>query len=268
MNAIHGFKEKTLLTNNSLDKYSLEGERAIVTGGGSGIGLAIAEALATSGADVILMGRNETKLRKACGQLGQKARPAVFDVTDTDDAGASIRAIEQEHGPVSILVNNAGVHLKKPAESTGADEFRRVQETHVTGALVLSQEVARGMLERNHGSIVFIASMASYLGMPLVTAYAAAKTAQLGVMRSLAAEWSGRGVRVNAVAPGWISTDMMMKAVEGDPQRKRKILSRTPMGRFGEPCEIGWAVAFLCSEAASFINGVCLPVDGGALMGF
>jgi gluconate 5-dehydrogenase len=128
--------------------------------------------------------------------------------------------------------------------------------------------VLPGMLARGHGHILFTASMASFIGMPLVLAYSAAKSAYLGMVRSLAAEVSGRGVRVNAIAPGWIESPMLRQALAGDTVRTNKILSRTPMGKFGEPDDIGHAAVYLCSPAAKFITGVVLPVDGGASIGF
>jgi gluconate 5-dehydrogenase len=124
------------------------------------------------------------------------------------------------------------------------------------------------MIERKHGSILFTASMASLFGLPLVLAYSAAKSAYLGMVRSLATEAGAFGIRVNAIAPGWIESDMLRKALTGDEQRSRKILSRTPMQRFGDPADIGWAAVYLCSPAARFVTGVVLPVDGGASIGF
>ena len=124
------------------------------------------------------------------------------------------------------------------------------------------------MIERGGGSILFIASMTSLLGMPKVVAYSAAKSAIVGMVRAMASEWSPHGVRVNAIAPGWIETEMTRKAMDGDPQRKAKILSRTPMARFGQPADVGMAAVYLCSPAARFVTGVLLPIDGGASVGF
>jgi gluconate 5-dehydrogenase len=193
----------------------------------------------------------------------------AHDITQLDRAGELVGAAAAVAGaPISILINNAGIHLKKPAAETSPAEFQSVLTTHVCAAQALTAAVLPGMLERGHGHILFTASMASFIGMPLVIAYSAAKSAYLGMVRSLAAEVSGRGVRVNAIAPGWIESPMLRKALDGDTVRTNKILGRTPMGRFGEPEDIGNAAVFLSSPAAKYITGVVLPVDGGASIGF
>lgn len=229
----------------------------------------MARCLANAGAQVVLVGRREDVLRQAAESIGPCAGFVVHDVTEFERAGELVAASEKLAGsPVSILVNNAGNHLKKPAAETTPAEFQTVLDTHVLAAHALACAVLPGMLARGHGSILFTASMSSLMGIPLVIAYSAAKSAYLGMVRSLAVEVSGRGVRVNAIAPGWIESDMLRKAVLPDPQRKAKILGRTPMGRFGQPEDIGQAAVFLCSRAAKFITGVVLPVDGGASIGF
>jgi gluconate 5-dehydrogenase len=165
-------------------------------------------------------------------------------------------------------VNNAGVHLKKSALETSDAEFAAVLQTHLFGAFALSREVGRGMVRRKAGNILFTASMASLFGIPLVVAYSAAKSAYVGMVRTLAVELGAEGVRVNGIAPGWIESDMMNKALSGDPARKARILGRTPLNRFGQAEDIGWAAVYLCSPAAKFITGVMLPVDGGVSIGF
>jgi gluconate 5-dehydrogenase len=166
------------------------------------------------------------------------------------------------------MVNNAGIHLKKSAVDTTVQEFQDVLSTHILGAHALNRAVIPGMTEREHGSILFIASMASLFGIPLVVAYSSAKTAMLGMVRTLSTELSQHGVRVNAVAPGWIDTEMSRKAFAGDPARKSKILSRTPMQKLGDVSDVGWAAVYLASPAAKFVTGAILPVDGGVSMGF
>lgn len=151
---------------------------------------------------------------------------------------------------------------------TTPEEFQSVLTTHVCAAQALVGAVLPGMLQRKHGNILFTASMASLFGIPLVMAYSAAKSAYLGMMRSLATEVSSQGVRVNALAPGWIDSDMMRKALAGDPARRDKILGRTPMGCFGDAEDVGNAAVYLCSPAAKFVTGVVLPVDGGVSIGF
>jgi len=249
--------------------FNLRDETALVTGGGSGLGLGIARCMAEAGARVVLVGRREPELRAACAGIGAAASHVVFDITRLDAAADLVRQAEDAAGSrISILVNNAGLHLKKPAAETTPEEFQSVLTTHVCAAHALCRAVLPGMCDRGHGSILFTASMASLIGVPLVIAYSAAKSAYLGMVRSLAVEVSGRGVRVNAIAPGWIETPMLRKALAGDEARANKILNRTPMGRFGEPADIGWAAVYLASPAAMFVTGVVLPVDGGASIGF
>jgi len=248
--------------------FSLVGETALITGGGSGLGLGIAECFVQAGARVVLVGRRRDVLEAAVKTLGKGAEFETHDVTKHEEAGALIQRLSKRVGPISILVNNAGVHLKKPAIETTPDEFNAVLQTHVVGAFSLTKAVLPGMLERKCGNILFTASMASLFGIPLVSAYSAAKSAYLGLARSLATEVSQDGVRVNVIAPGWIESDMMIKALNGDQQRAAKILSRTPMNCYGTPKDVGLAATFLCSPAARFITGVVLPVDGGASIGF
>lgn len=251
-----------------MDAFKLNQEIALITGGGSGLGLGMARCLVACGARVVLVGRREDVLQEAAESLGEAASYCVHDVTALDSNGDFVDRVEKEIGPISHLINNAGIHLKLPAEEVTDEAFQNVLLTHVNAAFSLSRECARHMLPRAKGSILFTASMASYMGIPKVVAYSAAKTAHLGLVRALAADFSPRGIRVNAIAPGWIDSDMMRKALSGDPERERKILSRTPLNRFGAADDIGWAAAYLCSPAAGFVTGACLPVDGGASIGF
>lgn len=252
-----------------LDKvFSLAGETALITGGGTGLGLGIARCFVRAGARVVLVGRREQLLRKAVQQLGRTALAQPHDITKIDRVDDLINSVTRRVGPISILVNNAGIHLKKSALETTPAEFDSLLQTHVVAAFSLTRAVLPGMLKRRHGNILFTASMASLFGIPSVVAYSAAKSAYLGIVRSLATEVSSQGVRVNALAPGWIDSKMMRQALKGDPERSRKIMSRTPMRRFGTPDDIGWAATFLCSPAARFITGTILPVDGGASIGF
>ncbi len=248
--------------------FSLSGETALITGGGTGLGFGIARCFVRGGARVVLVGRRQEELRKAVLRLGRKATAEPHDVTNVGQAADLIDRVARRVGPISILVNNAGIHLKKPAIETTPEEFTSLLQTHVIAAFSLTRAVLPGMIQRRRGNILFTASMASLFGIPYVVAYSAAKTAYLGMVRSLATEVSSRGIRINAIAPGWIDSEMMNRALKGDPERSQKILSRTPMKRFGTPDEIGWAATFLCSPAASFITGIVLPVDGGMSIGF
>jgi len=249
--------------------FHLHGECALITGGGSGLGLAMAQCMAAAGGRVVLVGRDESRLAAAAQSIGAAACHVAHDVTDLAAAPELVRRAEAAAGsPVSILINNAGIHVKKRAEETTPEDFQSVLTTHLCAAHALDRAVIPGMKERGHGVILFTASMASLIGIPLVVAYSAAKAAYLGVTRSMAAELSSSGIRVNAIAPGWIESAMLRQALAGDEARTNKILGRTPMGRFGEPEDIGWAAVYLASPAAKFVTGVCLPVDGGASIGF
>jgi NAD(P)-dependent dehydrogenase (short-subunit alcohol dehydrogenase family) len=250
------------------DVFSLAGEIAVITGGGTGIGLAMARAMVAAGARVVLVGRRETELAAAVKELGSGASYVVHDITQLAAAPLLVERVARDVGPIGILVNNAGIHLKKPAIETTPEEFQKVLNTHIVGGHALTAAVAPGMMARQHGSILFTGSMASLFGIPLVIAYTAAKSAMVGMVKGYATELSPYGVRVNCIAPGWIETEMSRKALDGDPARKAKILGRTPMAKFGAPEDIGWAAVYLVSPAAKFITGVVLPVDGGVSIGF
>lgn len=246
--------------------FSLGNETAVITGGGSGLGLAMARCFREAGAKVAITGRREKLLADAAAEIGAIAVPG--DVAKIDELPALWARITEQAGPVSILVNNAGVHLKKPAAETTDTEFAAIQQVHLQGPFALARLAGASMAGRGRGSIVFISSMAGLFGIPQVAAYSAAKTAVIGLTRALAAEWSAQGVRVNAIAPGWIETDFNRDILAKDLPRRAKILGRTPMNRFGRAEDIGWAAVYLCSPAANFLTGVVLPVDGGASIGF
>lgn len=248
--------------------FDLAGQVALITGGATGLGLGMAQCLAAAGARVVLVGRRQAELDRAVAGLGPAAHAVAGDVTRLETLPALVDEAERRAGPVTILVNNAGVHLKKPAVDTTDAEFAAVLQTHVFGAFALTREVGRRMVERKSGCVLFTASMAAFIGMPLVVAYSTAKSAYLGLVRSLSTEWGPHGVRVNAIAPGWIASEMLDRALAGDPGRKHRILGRTPLGRFGEPSDIGWAAVYLASPAGKFLSGVVLPVDGGAVDSF
>ena len=254
---------------SSESPFQLHGETALITGGGTGIGLGIARCMVKSGARVVLVGRRENELSKACGELGTSASFVTQDITRLDELRSLVDRSEKSAGsPISILVNNAGVHMKNWAAETSPEEFQAVFATHVFAAHALTRAVIPGMVTQGRGSILFMSSMAAFIGVPQVVAYAAAKSAYFGMVSTLSAELAAKGVRVNALAPGWISSEMTQKALESDPDRKAKVMSRIQMGRMGEPEDIGWAAVYLCSPVARYITGVTLPVDGGALVGF
>lgn len=248
--------------------FRLDNEIALITGGGTGLGLGIAQCFIEAGARVVIVGRRADVLREACAQLGSRASFFDHDICQFDKNEGLIASIEQSVGAPTILVNNAGTHLKRPAVDVSVEEFKALMDTHVFAAHSLSAACLRRMIPAKRGSIVFIASMTSYLGVPQVVAYSAAKSAYLGMVRAIAADYSGEGIRVNGIAPGWIQTPMLERAMAGDEPRRTKVLSRTPMKRFGEPRDIGLAAVYLCSPAAKFVTGTILPVDGGASIGF
>jgi len=257
------------MTPNSFPQaFALEGQTALVTGGGTGLGLAIAKCLTAAGARVAIAGRREDVLRRAAEEIGPATVALPCDLTDLDALPQFVKRLEQETGPLTILVNNAGISMKKPSFETSDEDFAEVMRIHVAAANALARETARRMLPRGKGRIVFIGSMASLLGVPEVSAYSAAKTAVIGLTRTLAAEWSSEGVRVNAICPGWIDAGMAAKTFKRDQGFRDKVLSRTPMRRLGAPEDIGWATVYLCSEAARFVTGCVLVVDGGASIGF
>ena len=247
-----------------INPFRIDGQRAVVTGGSSGLGLGIAKVFIEAGAEVVIIGRNEEKLQKAQQQLGKQCSYRAFDVTQTDQ----IPALVQEIGAVDILVNCAGTHLKKWALDVSDAEFLDVMNVHVMSVFTLSREFAKGMVERGKGNIIMISSMAALMGLEQIVAYTTAKTAILGLQRSLVAELSPKGIRINTIAPGWIDTPMFHKATDNDPQRKTNILRRIPMKTFGQPEDIGYAALYLSSPAGSYVNGVFLPVDAGASEAF
>ncbi len=251
------------------EMFSLKGERALITGAATGLGHAIAQCYVNAGAEVIVVGVEEEEFgNRVCAALGPQTHYRHFDISATNQANDFIEAVTQRYGDISILVNNAGVHCKKPIEETSDADFRKVMDVHIMGAFALTRAVVPHMKKQHKGSIIFQASMTSFIGQPYVIAYACAKSGYLGMVRTLATEISKDGIRVNAIAPGWIDTPMLHQAVDGDEVRKNKILGRTPMARFGSAEDIGWAAVYLASPAAGFVNGVVLPVDGGALIGF
>ena len=225
--------------------FSLDGKVSLITGGGSGIGFGIARQFILSGAKVVITGRNPEKLQAARNELGENCFAIQNDVTDKSSHPALIRQIKNETGPVDILVNNAGMHGKVSSLEAEDDAFQNIIDVNLNSVFALSREVLKKMVPRGKGSVINISSMSALYGLPMVAAYSSSKTALLGLTRSLASEFSHSGVRINAIAPGFIESEMLNNAVGKDPERKQKILGRTPMQRFGTPDEIGHAAVFL-----------------------
>jgi len=248
--------------------FSLDGKRVLITGGGTGIGLGIAMAMQDAGASVVLTGRRIDVLEQAVAYLAGKAVYEQGDVSDLASLPGLVKKIEEEQGPIDILVNNAGINMKKNALEVTDEEFQRIVHTNLNGVFALSREVGKYMQTRKAGVIINITSMAAMYGLPLVAAYAASKTAVLGLTRTMASDLAPFGIRVNAIAPGFIESEMTRKALDADPPRKKRALDRTPMGIMGQPEDIGFAAVYLASDAAKFVTGVNLPVDGGNSIGF
>jgi NAD(P)-dependent dehydrogenase (short-subunit alcohol dehydrogenase family) len=234
---------------------------AVVTGAAQGIGRRVAEALAAEGYRLVL-----TDLREPDDTLDAVRGLAAGAVAVTGDVAseADVAALVDRAGPVDVLVNNAGVSLLRPAEETTPQQWRRVIDVNLTGPFLLCRAFGAGMLARGAGSIVNIASIAGLRAVADRAAYNASKHGLIGLTRTLAAEWGGRGVRVNAVCPGWVKTEMDAADQAGGGYTDADIEGQVPMGRFAAPDDIAAAVAFLADPARSgFVNGIELPVDGG-----
>lgn len=242
---------------------------AIVTGGGSGIGFAIAAQFVQHDIYTVIVGRDEQKLRRACEALGPGSESYSCDLSDLWAIPVMVDRIIARYGHIDILVNNAGINMKKSFTEVTDDEFQGIMQTNVTAVFALSRAVVKHQLEKKiSGCIINISSMASQYGIPKVIAYSASKSAIEGMTRAMATELSPYGIRTNCIAPGFIATDMSAKALDADPERKSKALGRTPLGYLGQPADIGAAALFLASDAAQYITGVILPVDGGNAVGF
>lgn len=241
---------------------------AVVTGGASGLGLAITKKLVQGGIKTIIIGRNENNLKEVVKSLGELCSYKVYNLQDLKGIPQLVQEIVDENGKIDILVNNAGINQKKHFIEVTDEDFQNIIQTNTTAVFVLSREVTRFMLEKENGSIINISSMAARYGIPYVISYTAAKSAIEGMTKAMAVELSPKGIRVNCVAPGFIATDMSAKALNNDPVRKQKVMSRTPMGKLGEPADVAEAVYYFATDAAKYVTGVILPVDGGNSIGF
>ena len=245
----------------------LTSKTAVVIGGTSGIGLALAKGLAQAGADVIPTGRRQDRVERAAAAIresGRRSMIAMCDVTDPDSVNLFRDAVLREFESVQILVNCAGITVKVPTLEVSDADWSRVMDSNLNGTLRTCQAFGRHMIERRYGRIVNIASLASSTGFFQVGAYGASKAGVVSLTKTLAVEWARYGVCVNAIAPGVFPTDLNRALLDGTP-RGQELLLRTPMGRFGRVEELVGAAVFLASESASFVTGHVLAVDGGFL---
>jgi gluconate 5-dehydrogenase len=244
--------------------FSLEGKRALVTGSSRGIGYGIAEALAGAGAEIIINSRNPEALGAAAARLaegGAVVRALAFDVASEDSVEDAIAHAENEIGPIDILVNNAGMQHRQPLEEWTLDKFQQVMDTNVTSAFLVSRAVVRGMIARKSGKIINICSVLSNFARQSVAPYSASKAAIANLTRGMAVDWAKYGLNVNGIAPGYIATELN-EALLQNQDFNAWVEKRTPMGRWGDPAELGGAAVFLASKASSFVNGHILYVDG------
>ena len=248
--------------------YKMKKRVAIVTGGSSGLGYATAKKFCSEGVITYIIGRSAERLEQAKTEMGENARIRVCDLSVLNNIPSLVEGIAMEVGQIDVLVNNAGINMKKPFLEVTDDEFSNIIQTNVLSVFSMSREVGKVMKANGGGSIVNISSMAAQYGLPKVIAYSASKTAIEGMTRAMAVDLAEFGIRVNCVAPGFIKTPMSSKALNSEPERKNRVLSRTPMGKLGLPEDIGDAVYFLATDSAKFATGVILPIDGGNSIGF
>jgi NAD(P)-dependent dehydrogenase (short-subunit alcohol dehydrogenase family) len=249
----------------SLSTFSLDGRRALVTGGSRGLGAAMASGLASAGARVALVARGEQELHDTAVQIGELASCVVANVV-ADESGLRDlvdRAELAVGGPIDIVVHAAGTQHRARAESFDPVEWQRVIEVNLTAPYALSREIGRRQLEgARTGSHIFIGSITSQLAVPEVVAYTASKSGVWGVLRNLSLEWASRGIRVNGIGPGYVRTHLT-EALFADEDRVRRLMDRIPMQRLGRPEDMAGAAIFLASDASAYVTGQLLMVDGG-----
>jgi 2-deoxy-D-gluconate 3-dehydrogenase len=253
-----------------LSLFRLDGRAALVTGASRGIGLALAEALAEAGADIALCSRSADALQQHAVRLAEQTSRRVVavpaDLADVGEARRAVRKAADVLGRLDILVNNAGTNLRKPSVDYTEEDWDLVTDLNLRSPFFVAQAAAREMLRTGRGSIINTASLLTFMGRATVPAYAASKGGIGQLTKTLAVEWATAGIRVNAIAPGFISTEMTVPLRE-DLQFNRWVLERTPMRRWGEPVDLAGAAVFLASDASAFVTGQTIAVDGGWLAG-
>ena len=248
---------------SGLELFSLRGRRALVTGASRGLGRAIALGLARAGADLVISARSAGALEELATEIratGREAEALILDQSRIETIGPALAAFSD----IDILVNNAGTEHVCPSESVTPEIWEEIVDTNLKGAFFTAQAVARGMLARGRGSIINMCSLTSFVGVPTATPYGASKSGLLGMTRALSAEWGGRGIRVNAIAPGYFRTDMT-EVFYRDEGWASAMLGKIPQARFGRGEDLVGASVFLASDASAYVNGQCIAVDGGYL---
>lgn len=246
--------------------FDLTGKTALVTGGNGGIGLAMARGLAQAGAMVVVTGRDAAKSAAAVQALrgeGLKADAVEADVTDEASVARLIAEVLQRHGTLKILVNNAGINIRRAPELLSLEDWNKVMDTNLTSAFLCSRAAYAPMKQGGGGKIINIGSMLSIFGAPYAPVYGASKGGVVQLTRSLATAWAPDNIQANAVLPGWIDTELTRKARDQVQGLHERVLGRTPAGRWGAPADLAGIAVFLASSASDFITGTAIPVDGG-----
>lgn len=249
-----------------LNRFRLDQKRVLITGGSKGLGLAMADVMASVGADLVLVSRTLSECESVCQTLSQKhgvtARAFACDVSKADQVADLFQAVTQSVGNIDVLVNSAGINIRGPIESLGVEDWDTVMDANLKGPFLMAKAFGPAMAQRGWGRIVHMGSLLSWVGIPGRTPYASSKAGLLGLTRVLALEWADRGVTVNALCPGVFATEMNRSLTE-DPEKFKQFVQQIPVGRWGELHEITAPALFLASDASSYMTGQTLIVDGG-----
>ncbi len=251
---------------NVLDTFRLDGKTALITGGTKGLGLAMARALAQAGANIALCSRNADEARQAAREIadatGRKTAGFEADITRSDSIARLAADIQSSLGAVDVLINNAGCNVRKPLAELTEEDWDFVVDTSAKGSFLCSKAFMPGMIERKWGRVIMLGSIMSFVSLPGRAAYATAKSALLGLARTLALEGAPAGVTVNLICPGPFETPMN-RVLMNDPEAYKAFLAKIPLGRWGQPEELGGLAVFLCSPAGAFVTGTSVVIDGG-----